>query len=206
MQQNRKCMLCEDRDETINHMISKCSKLAQKENKTRHDWVGKVIYWELCKKFIFNYTRKWYMHNPESVLENETHKILWYFEIQTNNLILARWPDLVIVNKKENLQNSGLCHSNWSQGTGTLLENWKNYGTWKWWCNWCTWYSHQRIDKVTGGLGNKRMSGDHPNDSTIKISQNTEKSPGDLRRLAVTQTLVEDHHLTLVWKTLKGVK
>ena len=54
-------------------------------------------------------------------------------------------------------------------------------------CNWCSWYSHQRIDTGTGGLGNKRSSGDYLNYSIIKIYQNTEKSPGDLRRLAVTQ-------------------
>ena len=30
------------------------------------------------------------------------------------------------------------------------------------------------------GLGNQRTSGDHPNYSIIEISQNTEKSPGDL--------------------------
>ena len=45
-QQNSKCRLCSDRDETINHIISECSKLAQKEYKTRHDNVGKVIHWE----------------------------------------------------------------------------------------------------------------------------------------------------------------
>ena len=44
---------------------------------------------------------KWNMHNPESNLENETHKTLWDFEIQTNHLISARRPDLVIVNKKK---------------------------------------------------------------------------------------------------------
>ncbi len=32
--QNSKCRQCGDRDETINHIISECSKLAQKENKT----------------------------------------------------------------------------------------------------------------------------------------------------------------------------
>ena len=48
-------------------------------------------------------------------------------------------------------------------------------------CNWCSWYSYQRINKVTGGLGNNRTSGDHPNYSITEISQNTEKSPGDLR-------------------------
>ena len=41
------------------------------------------------------------MHNPESVLENEMHKLLWDFETQTDHLILARRPDLVIIKKKE---------------------------------------------------------------------------------------------------------
>ena len=36
-QQNNKCRLCGDKDETINHIIRECSKLAQKEYKTRHD-------------------------------------------------------------------------------------------------------------------------------------------------------------------------
>ena len=35
----------------------------------------------------------------------------------------------------------------------------------------------------------------------IENSENTEKSSGDLRRLAVTQTPVKEHHLTLIWKT-----
>ena len=57
-QQNGKCRLCGDGDETINHMISERSKLAQREYKTRHDWVGKVIHWEMCKKFKFDHTNK----------------------------------------------------------------------------------------------------------------------------------------------------
>ena len=55
-QQNSKCRLCGDRDETINHIISECSKLAQKEYKTRHDLFGKVIHWEMCKKLKFDHT------------------------------------------------------------------------------------------------------------------------------------------------------
>ena len=54
-----------------------------------------------CKKFRYNHTIKWYMYNPESVLENEMHKIFWDFEIQTDPLVSARQPDLVIVNKKK---------------------------------------------------------------------------------------------------------
>ena len=94
MQQNCKCRLCGDRDETI---ISKCSKLAQKKYKTRLYWVVKVIHWEWCKKFKFAHTNKWYIHNPASVLENDMNELLWDFEIQTGHLISARRPDVIII-------------------------------------------------------------------------------------------------------------
>ena len=58
--------------------------------------------------------------------------------------------------------------------------------------------SHQIIIEGTGGLGNKRSSGEHPNYYIIEDGQNTEKSPGDLRRFAVTQTPVKDHQLKLM--------
>ena len=67
--------------------------------------MANVIHWALCKKLKTDYTNKWYMHNPESVLENEMQTLLWDFEIQTNQLIPARRPDRVII-KKENLPNS----------------------------------------------------------------------------------------------------
>ena len=69
--------------------------------------------------------------------------------------------------------------------------------------NWCSWYSHQRINKGTGGLVNKRTSGDYTNYYIIEIGQNTENSPGDLRRLVVIQTPVKDRQLTRMWKILK---
>ena len=43
---------------------------------------------------------KWHIHNPESILENETHKIPWDLEIQMDHVILVRRPDLVVVKKK----------------------------------------------------------------------------------------------------------
>ena len=42
-----------------------------------------------------------YMHKLESVLENEAHKILLDFEIQTDHLISARRPEPVLINKKK---------------------------------------------------------------------------------------------------------
>ena len=41
------------------------------------------------------------MYNQELILENETHKLLWDSEIQTDHLISAGRPDQVIINKKK---------------------------------------------------------------------------------------------------------
>ena len=44
---------------------------------------------------------KWHMHNPAPILENDTHKLLWDFDVQTDLLISARRPDIIIINKKK---------------------------------------------------------------------------------------------------------
>ena len=41
------------------------------------------------------------MHNPAPVLENDSRKFLWDINIQTDPLIPARRPDLIIINNKK---------------------------------------------------------------------------------------------------------
>ena len=97
---------------TINHIISECSKLAQREYKIRQDWVGMVIHWELCKKFKFSirkmiyalprmYPRKWDGQNS-----------LRFWDINGSS------------NQQSNQRNSGICHSGWpqSKSEGTQKE------------------------------------------------------------------------------------
>ena len=60
----------------INHIISKCRKISQKDYKTRHGW---VIYKEFCKTLKFDQNTKWLMHKPECVQTNETHNLLLHF-------------------------------------------------------------------------------------------------------------------------------
>ena len=69
-------------------------------------------------------------------------------------------------------------------------------------CDWRFWHGSKRIIKGTGGFGSWRQSGDYLCNSIIEDGQNSEKSSGDLRRLAVTQSPMKDHQLTLMWKTL----
>ena len=63
-------------------------------------------------------------------------------------------------------------------------------------------YSQLTIVKWTGGLGN---NDDHSNLGIVKIGQNTEKTPTELRSLPITQTPEYNNRLTLVWKTYKGI-
>ena len=56
---------------------------------------------KLARKCNFEARDEWCGHEPESVLENEDYKILWDFSIQTDHVIEARRPDLVVVDKKE---------------------------------------------------------------------------------------------------------
>ena len=80
-------------------LIIGCRKLAQKEFKSRHDWVGKVIHRELCKRLKFDHADKWCVHKPESVQENEILEIFLDSEIQTDNQIPFSKPDLALINK-----------------------------------------------------------------------------------------------------------
>ena len=59
--------------------------------------MGKGIQRELCKRFKFYLTDKWYMHKPES--ENETQKILGDFK--ADHQIPNRRVNLLFINKKK---------------------------------------------------------------------------------------------------------
>ena len=93
-------------------------------------------------------------------------------------------------NQSKQRQVLGLCR----QRTKKAMEHESNSNTNY---NWCTRNNLQRLGKGAGRVGNWRMSQDHPNYSIVKIGQNIEKSPGELRKHAVTQISVKDQ-LTLV--------
>ena len=49
----------------------------------------------------FEREKKWYEHEPQSVLEHEEAKILWDYTIQCDHLIQSRRSDIVAVEKKK---------------------------------------------------------------------------------------------------------
>ena len=101
-QQDNKCRLYVNKAKTIRHIICESSKLAQKERKTKYDWVGKVTHWELCKK---KKKMKFDPNVPNGILINQN--LSWrmrrikFYEIQTDRLIPPRKSDLEINKKSE---------------------------------------------------------------------------------------------------------
>ena len=107
------------------------------------------------------------MHNPAPVQENDTHKLLWDFDIQTDHLISTRRPDLIIINRKKKIYkiiNFAVLADHRiklkeCEKKDTYLDlarelkktmehaggNYTNN-------NWCVWNSSKRITKGTGGL------------------------------------------------------
>ena len=49
-----------------------------------------MIQWELCKSLKLGHADKWYLYQSESILKNQTLKILQGFEIQTDHRTQAK--------------------------------------------------------------------------------------------------------------------
>ena len=47
------CRMCNEKGETVWHIVSESKKLAQHEYKRRHDNVAKFVLWKLLKSSIF---------------------------------------------------------------------------------------------------------------------------------------------------------
>ena len=80
--------------------IYRCSMLAQREYKRRHDNVAKNVHWRICEKYELDRANKWYEHKPDGAIENANYKILWDVMIQCDKEIEARRPDIVVVDKQ----------------------------------------------------------------------------------------------------------
>ena len=93
------------------------------------------------------------MHNPAPVLENDTHKLQWDFDIHTDHLISARRPDLIIINKnRECVKLSTLLSrqiklkeyvkkDNYLDLAKELKKTMEHEGNDYTNCDWCFWYS-----------------------------------------------------------------
>ena len=101
------------------------------------------------------------MHKPEPIQENETYKNLGNFEMQTDHLISARRPNLMLIKKKK--RTSHLKDVGESQS-----ENKRKWNEWEDWKSrehggdsditnsWRARNSPKGLEKKTEGIGNQR--------------------------------------------------
>ena len=55
--------LCNERNETVYHIVPECKMLAQNHYKNwRHDKIAQILHWKLCQLYCFGYSKKWYDH------------------------------------------------------------------------------------------------------------------------------------------------
>ena len=143
---------------------------------------------------------------PASVLENDTHKHLWDFYIQTDHLISATRPDFIVINNKKRrtckivdfavpadhrikLKESEKKDKYLDlarESKKTMEHEGDDYTN----HDWCFWYNNKRIIKRTGGLESWRTGGDHPLLRTARILRRVLETWGDLLSLK------------LQWKTI----
>ena len=82
----------------MQNLVIGCEKLTQKEYKRPRNNVAKKVHWDLSKK---NGLEKWYEHVPERVVENKEVQVLWDIDVQCDNVMEAKRPDIILIDKKQ---------------------------------------------------------------------------------------------------------
>ena len=97
-----KCRRCGNLPETIDHIISGCTSLAQNEYTRRHNNVAKILHMKLLEKHKIHHEKTpYYKYDPTSVVENENVKIYYDRTIYTDHTRLHNRPDITVLDKKQ---------------------------------------------------------------------------------------------------------
>ena len=87
------------KDETIQHIVSGCSFLANGEYKRRHNNICEQLHWNILASHNLTKESHWWKHQPAPVIENENIKVLYDFDVRTDKVISACRPDIMLVSK-----------------------------------------------------------------------------------------------------------
>ena len=93
---NPKCRLCNQYNETVDHIVSGCPVLAKSEFMQRHDKAASYIHLKISKAFSLPVTDKWYNYNSETVFGNDQVTFICDMQVNTDKEIKANKPDIII--------------------------------------------------------------------------------------------------------------
>ena len=89
--------MCDQYDETVDHLVSSCPVICPTEYKNRHDRVGQYIHWKVCQHYKARH-HKTGMNRNQNLLLKQSATILWDFAIK----IYTIKPDITIKDHKSN--------------------------------------------------------------------------------------------------------
>ena len=94
-----KCRLCQQFDDTIDHIISAWPIVAKEQYVKRHDRVCAQLHCNMCNETVVQLDKKhWYEHVPKSVEKSQGGNvtILWNQQVQTDRTVPNNKPDIII--------------------------------------------------------------------------------------------------------------
>jgi hypothetical protein len=94
---NVSCRACGMATETIEHVLTGCSKWLPTLYIDRHDSVARSLHYRICEKF--DLASQHYSQRVEPVKENDRIKLYWNQPVQTKTIIRHNKPDIVIFEK-----------------------------------------------------------------------------------------------------------
>ncbi|KAJ8723807.1 hypothetical protein PYW07_007787 [Mythimna separata] len=96
------CRACHCPGESIRHIISGCSRLANGEYLHRHNLVARIIHQQLALKHsLVESEVPYYRYVPDPVLDNGHVILYWDRSIITDRTVVANKPDIVVVDRIE---------------------------------------------------------------------------------------------------------
>lgn len=100
---NVNCRLCGEVNETIEHLMNGCRKLAARDYTNRHNNVARIVHRELCLQYgLVSKSVAYYIYTPERVLENDKCLVYWDREILTDRTVQHNRPDIFLHDKTTN--------------------------------------------------------------------------------------------------------
>ena len=87
----------------MDHLLSSCTPLVATMYKQRHDRIASMVHWSLLKRFNLSVSHNYWDHIPSAVVESSDVKLLWDFNIYTDHVLAARHPDIVVIDKLQNV-------------------------------------------------------------------------------------------------------
>ena len=102
--QDKRCRVCYERDETIEHIIAGCKVLPNNDYLTQHNRALMIMAVNWAKEYkLIDDEMVWYKERWErgAVFENDKGKLVWDFEFNLQKSTTARRPDLILEDKEK---------------------------------------------------------------------------------------------------------